>query len=180
MGRRRILLLPLALGTTLMVGASLALPSPTLASIVSLTAVLDSSQEVPPSVSPGSGSATMSFDTVSNLFSWDIAFADLTGPAVAAHFHGPAPPGANAGVQVDIGAISGLTSPMIGSTTITDAQESDLLAGLWYINIHTENFPPGEIRGQVLVAAPEPASVLLLGAGLAGLAGLGWRRRRRT
>jgi hypothetical protein len=69
------------------------------------------------------------------------------------HFHGPAPAGANAGVQVNIGLISGLTSPSIGNTIITALQGTDLLNGLWYINIHTGQFAGGEIRGQVLTGS---------------------------
>jgi hypothetical protein len=66
-------------------------------------------------------------------------------------------------VQVDIGAISGgVVSPMIGNTVINDTQEADLLAGLWYVNIHSSVFPGGEIRGQVV---PEPTTICLLGLG---------------
>ena len=93
------------------------------------------------------------------------------------HFHGPALTNQNAGVQVDFGAISGTVSPSIGNTVIGAGQAADLLAELWYINIHTAAFPGGEIRGQVL-PAPEPASALLLAAGLALLLRRGRRRLR--
>ena len=73
----------------------------------------------------------------------------LTGPAKAAHFHGPAAAGANSGVQIDIGKM-GLASPMHGSATLTAEQETDVMAGMWYINIHTAKHPDGEIRGQVM------------------------------
>jgi hypothetical protein len=68
----------------------------------------------------------------------------------------------NASPQVNIGTISGLVSPLIGSTTITDAQETQLLDGLWYVNVHSTANPGGEIRGQVV---PEPATLLLLAMG---------------
>ncbi len=64
--------------------------------------------------------------------------------------------------------ISGLGSPSIGSAVITASQVTDLLAGLWYINVHTGLNLPGEIRGQVSVS--EPGSFALLGLGLFGLA----------
>jgi hypothetical protein len=138
-------------------------------------ASLDAAQEVPPTASTGTGTGAVSFDDVSNLLSWDISFSGLTGPAVGAHFHGPAAPGANAGIQVDIGTVSGLISPMSGSATITDDQETQLLSGLWYINIHTGTYPDGEIRGQVQVV-PVPAAAWLMLGGLAGL--WRWARRR--
>ena len=122
--------------------------------------------------SPGTGSATMTLDTVSNLFSWNINWSGLVAPETIAHFHGPALPNQNAGVQV---GFDHTTNPSIGNAVLVDFQEADLLAGLWYINIHTEAFPGGEIRGQVL--APEPASALLLAAGLALL--IRWQTRSR-
>ncbi|MBI1924117.1 CHRD domain-containing protein [Candidatus Poribacteria bacterium] len=120
--------------------------------LIFLEAHLEGSQEVPPTNSTGTGDATMIFDLTTNELSWEITFQGLSGPATGAHFHGPAPAGVNAGIQVDIGAISGLNSPMIGSAIISNAQATDLLAGLWYINIHTALFPGGEIRGQVNIS----------------------------
>lgn len=124
--------------------------------VTQLTATIDEMQEVPPSGSPGTGSATVTYNDVSGQLDWNIMWGGLTGPAVGMHFHGPAPAGVNAGVQVNIGAISGLTSPSVGSTHISAAQGADLVGGLWYINIHTAQFPGGEIRGQVL---PVPVPV---------------------
>lgn len=121
--------------------------------------------------SPGTGFASMTFDDVSSLFSWDISWSGLLGNETVMHFHGPAGPGANAGVQVNFGSISGITSPSIGSTTISAGQAADLLAGLWYINIHTDLFTGGEIRGQVN-AVPIPAAAWLFGSALLGLLGM--------
>jgi len=117
-------------------------------------ASLDGSQEVPPVDTDGTGSATMEFDPSNNELSWSIEFSGLSGPATAAHFHGPAAAGANAGVQVNIGEVSGLVSPMEGSAELTPEQASSLLEGQLYINIHTEANPDGEIRGQVSCESP--------------------------
>ena len=112
----------------------------------------------------GTGSATITFDTNTNLLSWNVSWSGLSAPATLAHFHGPALPTQNAGVQVGIG----VPSPRVGSQVISGAQATDLLNGLWYINIHSSNFPAGEIRGQVLVV-PGPTTLGLLGLGLLGL-----------
>lgn len=128
--------------------------------------------------SVGAGAARISYDIDSNLLSWDIAWEGLDSGVTMMHFHGPAGPGSNAGVEVDIGGISGLASESSGSTTISDPQEEDLLDGLWYINIHTNDVGSGEIRGQVSAAVvPEPSTYAIL----AGLFALGWviHRRRR-
>ena len=112
-------------------------------------ASLDGSQEVPSVSTDGTGSATVTFNSSNNELAWSIEFSGLSGNATLAHFHGPALGGANAGVQVNIGAISGLSSPMNGSAILTAELAADLLDGLMYINIHTASNPGGEIRGQV-------------------------------
>ena len=129
---------------------------------------IDESQVVPPTGSPGTGSGFVTFDTDLSELMWEISWEGLLGDVIAMHFHGPAPPGMNAGIELPI---PGLESPSIGSAIITPVQAADLLAGLWYVNIHTTRFPGGEIRGQV-VPAPGALALLALGA-------LSQRRRRR-
>jgi len=106
--------------------------------------------------SSGTGSATLTYDDVTNILTWNITWSGLTGTETVAHFHGPAAAGVNAGVQVNFAAISGLSSPSIGSTTITTTQAADLLNDLWYVNIHTDVETGGEIRGQILVDSTVP------------------------
>jgi len=144
---------------------------------INLFATLDTAQEIPaPNGVPeaAGGSALIAYDPTTNLLGWNISWENLTGPAMGMHFHGPAAVGDTAGVQVNIGDISGLTSPSIGSAVISDEFESQLLAGEWYINVHTAANGPGEIRGQVV---PEPSSALMAMA--SGLALLCVRRSRR-
>jgi CHRD domain len=112
-----------------------------------LTAALDGASEVPPNASSGKGSADIDYDAATKKMSWKLTYSGLSGPATAAHFHGPAEPGKNGGVAVAIPNAG--SSPAEGSATLTDAQAADLLAGKYYINIHTAANPGGEIRGQV-------------------------------
>lgn len=146
--------------------------------VVPWTASMDQSQETTFVVSvPGaSGSASGTIDTVSFLLTWDITFSGLSGALTGLHFHGPALPGSNAGVLVNIGNISGLTSPNTGSATTDATFVSYLQAGQIYINAHTQANPGGEIRGQV-EAVPLPAALPLMGGAIAAL-GLIARRQR--
>jgi len=118
---------------------------------------------------------------------------------IAAHIHAPAPPGVNAGVVFGFfglpfnddnpndvvftpfaigvgGSISSKWDLPEGNSTTLAAQLPNILAGNSYINFHTVQFPGGEIRGQIN-QVPEPASLILIGAGLAGL--VAWRRIKR-
>jgi hypothetical protein len=132
------------LGLTLAACATLG--SPALADKISYKAELEGSQEVPPVPGNGKGSVDLTYDTATRSLSWKITYSGLTGPATAAHFHGPAERGKNAGVAVPI---PGTKSPMEGSATLTDAQAAELSAGKWYVNVHTAAHKGGEIRGQV-------------------------------
>jgi hypothetical protein len=126
-------------------GAAVALAGPAFAD--KMKATLDSKSEVPANTSAGNGTADLDYDPASKKLSWKLTYTGLSGPATAAHFHGPAEAGKNAGVAVAIP--NATTSPVEGSATLTDAQAADLVAGKYYINIHTAANPGGEIRGQV-------------------------------
>ncbi|HHY49069.1 MAG TPA: CHRD domain-containing protein [Alphaproteobacteria bacterium] len=125
--------------------------APVYAEMLAFTATLDGQQEVPPNDSAGTGKLEATYDTDSRLFKWTITYAGLTGDAVAAHFHGPADPGANAAPVVPI-PDDRLASPIEGEATLDDAQAADLQAGKWYFNVHTAQYPDGEIRGQLTQA----------------------------
>ncbi len=130
----------IALGVTAFAG-------PAFAEKVAMKATLNGASEVPATTTKGAGMADIDYDTATKKLSWKLSYSGLSGPATAAHFHGPAEPGKNAGVAVPI-ANAG-TSPTEGSATLTDAQAADLMAGKYYVNIHTKDNPGGEIRGQV-------------------------------
>jgi hypothetical protein len=101
--------------------------------------------------SSGKGTATATLDTNTKTLTWTVDYSGLSGPATAAHIHGPADPGANAGIVIPF--TGNLASPIKGSATLSDAQMAQLEAGKWYVNIHTEANKPGEIRGQLVRAS---------------------------
>jgi hypothetical protein len=121
------------------------------AETIKLKATLDAATEVPPKTSSGTGTLSATLDTATETLTYHIEFKDLTGPATAAHFHGPAAVGANAGPQVPI-KTKPIASPIDGTATLTADQAKDLLDGKWYFNVHTAANPGGEIRGQVVKA----------------------------
>ena len=131
--------------TTLALGAAVAFSGPAFAE--KLKATLSGATEVPANTSAGKGAADIDYDAATKKLSWKLTYSGLTGPATVAHFHGPAEEGKNAGVAVMIP--NATSSPVEGSATLTDAQATDLLAGKYYVNVHTAANPGGEIRGQV-------------------------------
>jgi hypothetical protein len=125
----------------------LAFAAPSYAETLLFKASLNGASEVPPNQSAGTGTVTATYDTATKELSWNGDYSGLSGPATAAHFHGPAAPGKNAGVAVPI---KPSTSPFTGSATLTDNQAADLMAGSWYVNVHTASSPGGEVRGQLM------------------------------
>jgi hypothetical protein len=119
-------------------------------STVALGAKLSGANEVPANTSTGTGTLEATLDTQSNLLTWTVTYTGLTGAAKAGHFHGPAAAGANAGVA--LGFTGSVESPIKGSATLTPTQAADVLAGKWYVNLHTAANPGGEVRGQMAPA----------------------------
>ncbi len=141
--------------------------------VIGLSARMDSSQEVPPVAVPsgarGVGSFTLRPSRSAGFeLAFDITFDGLTSPLIAAHFHRGA-----AGVAGPVvrGFISGFGAGEIVGNTIsglwrgTDSQPltpallKALMNGEVYVNVHTANNPPGEIRGQVVLDPEQPVSI---------------------
>ena len=110
---------------------------------------LRASNEVPTNASQGTGSVDAVLNKETSQLRWKVSYSGLSGPATAGHFHGPAAPGANAGIA--LGWPNPMTAAMEGTATLTAGQVADLMAGRWYANIHTAANPGGEIRGQMTV-----------------------------
>jgi hypothetical protein len=163
------------------------------------TGTLSGTQENPANASPGTGTVTVTVD--GNIMTIDANFSGLLGNTTAAHIHCCAPAGSNAGVATQVpsfvgfplGVQSGTFSNTFDLTqastynpafitanggTVAGAQAAFMAAlQSWrtYFNIHTNLFPSGEIRAQLI---PEPTTLILLGTGLAGVAMKARRKRK--
>lgn len=107
-----------------------------------------------PRETPATGTITGTYNKAENMLHYTITWKDLTVAPSAMHFHGPAVPDSAAGIQIGISGFPTETSGTVsGMETLTDAQETQLLGGLWYYNIHTATYPGGEIRGNIKTTA---------------------------
>jgi len=139
----------LGLSTASLLGLGACSMAPVASTSTALTARLEGAGEVPMVTTGATGQLEASLTPGSNVLTWRLTYSGLSGPATAAHFHGPALVGQNAGVIVPI--TGPLASPVTGSATLSPSQAADLTAGKWYVNVHTAANPGGEIRGQVSV-----------------------------
>lgn len=130
----------------LLAGASLLLGASAHAAIHEMVCVLMSAQEVPVNVSTATGCGTFTVDTAANTLTYSIVVGGLSSAETAAHIHGAASPGVNAGVlhALAVGATK------TGVWNFTEAQQGDILGGRMYVNVHTANNPGGEVRGQIV------------------------------
>ena len=189
--------------TSIAVALSCASAAP--AAINVYTATLSGPNEATPNNSPGTGTATVTIDTVANTMLVSVNFSGLTSGTTASHIHAATtlPFTGAAGVATTLptfagfplGVTSGTYNPnafdLLAASTYnptfvnanggtTASAEAALLAALAsgkaYLNIHTTQFTGGEIRG-FLVAVPEPATWAMM---LLGFAGIGLALRRRS
>ena len=120
-------------------------------------AELSGEAQVPPVETEATGLADVRVDEEAMTVTWTLAYEGLSGDPIAAHFHGPAGPEDTAppmiDMTVDMEETEGEELPqdiMEGSSEITEEQLTALRDGMMYVNVHTEQHPDGEIRGQVM------------------------------
>ncbi len=107
---------------------------------------LTGAQEVPANSSQATGTFNGTYNRNTKVLTYTLTYDGITPTAM--HFHKEAI-GQSGGVEVPIGSTP-YSSPVTGQTPVlTQDQEADLLAGDWYVNIHSSQFPAGEIRGQL-------------------------------
>ena len=114
------------------------------AEMMKFTTEMTGAAQVPPNDSAATGTAEVTFDTEAKTVTWVYTHEGLSGDMTAAHIHGPATAAEAAAPVIDT---TGET--MEGSALISDAQATELTAGMYYFNVYTEKFPDGEIRGQL-------------------------------
>lgn len=186
----------------LLLAAGLLMSSAAFADLLMYGAPLSGANENPATGSPGTGFAEVIINNVAQTMEVQVTFSGLTSGVTAAHIHCCVAPGGNAGVATTTPTFTGFPSGVTSGTydhtfdlTLASSYnsafvtanggtaataEAALLAGLaadkTYLNIHTTNFPGGEIRG-FLVPVPEPSGLPVVIA-LLGLGAVIVRRRR--
>lgn len=115
---------------------------------VTFTATLNGASEVPADTSKATGTGTFKYDRTTYMLSGTVTFSGLT--ATASHIHKGAV-GVSGPVVIPLDVTAPVTSPITLAPTLLDStQRADLMNGLYYVNIHSEAFPAGEIRGQLV------------------------------
>jgi hypothetical protein len=104
--------------------------------------------EVPPTASAGFGNASLSLGN--GVLNYNVSFSNLLSAATGSHIHGPASTTQNANVIIPFSPPAASSGAFSGSTLIDSQMLLELISGLTYVNVHTTNYPAGEIRGQVL------------------------------
>jgi hypothetical protein len=120
-----------------------------------LSGSANGSQVVPSVAGSGTGTITGTYNRNTNQLNYNIGWNGLSGAASSVGFYGGAMSGAN-GTQVGNNlsiTTAGSTGGSIGTITLNDQQESDLMAGKWYYLIGTPTNGTGEVRGQITTTA---------------------------
>src|SRR5687767_6527216 len=122
---------------------------------IHFTAKLDGAQENPPVTTNATGTGTFTLNSTGTELTYHITYTNLSSGFQFAHFHNAAA-GTIGGIVRDL-TFNGNTSSGVwkaneaGTQQLTPALVKELLAGNIYVNVHSNNFGDGEIRGQVLI-----------------------------
>ncbi|QKJ64098.1 CHRD domain-containing protein [Flavobacterium sp. M31R6] len=117
--------------------------------IVTFNATLEGSNEVPSNASTAKGTAKLNYNKNTKIFTLTVTYTGLTPTSGHVHL------GAN-DINGDIlYTFTNLTSPItFTSPALNSFQESLLMYNTFYINLHSDTFPEGEIRGQLITTSP--------------------------
>jgi hypothetical protein len=113
------------------------------------TAYLNGAQEVPGVATSATGYARVFLNETAGTIQFTVVFNGLTSAQTLSHIHAPAAVGATAAVAINFGTVGGTSGTISGTASITPTQIAQLRAHLGYVNVHSSNFPNGEIRGQL-------------------------------
>jgi hypothetical protein len=121
---------------------------------IPLTTILSGLSERPDPITTTTATGSGTFSLEGNTLNFDIRYAGLGSPSTASHIHGPASTAEATGVMIDlapyhIGPFGATSGTMAGRVVLTPVQKAALLNGLTYVNVHSDTFRSGEIRGQI-------------------------------
>ncbi len=121
-------------------------------------AYLSSAQEVPTNASTATGFARVVVNEAAGTLTFSVTFTGFSSNQTASHIHASTGTagaiGANTSVAINFGAVGGTAGTISGSAAITPAQLAQIRAHFAYVNVHSVNFPGGEIRGQLGIKRP--------------------------
>lgn len=152
-----------AVAAALLISAT---PSSAQTSVVTMTANLNGGEETPALLTGAVGTATVSVDPVNEEIAVTLSVFNLPTGTTAGHIHiapkgiagpvvinFPIPTGRTGDLPLTfrVGSAAFVARPEIGINTMADAIQS-IVGGNAYVNIHTSQFPAGEIRGQLVLS----------------------------
>jgi hypothetical protein len=96
------------------------------------------------------GTGTLIFSNTTKKFSITVTYSGMTATAAHIHTSTSTPPGAIVFPLIAGGGGGYPTTYSLDNQILNTAQEADLKAGSYYVNIHSNAFPDGEIKGTLI------------------------------